>query len=278
MPTTLPTGFRPLPTTLPTACFQPPIPPGGWKRPSRAFHPCSDRLRWRSARSNHSRDIGDDRHGGGSVDDHQRRKEPRERVKARGTRGCGKDLVRCCDELTGNRSLPIRSALLERRNDKGSHALQARRSGINALAFATNRYLTASTTAIADTMQTRRRPACQKTAKQALSCRRLHDGKSREGIYARNLAATFTVYLLEDTRAPGSGETREAGEMYRIDGQIDRGTGGWQAIPGAAVIIDLLALFRGPFQKTCCHSATRSAFKILAAPVLKISEPRRCLS
>jgi hypothetical protein len=33
----------------------PPIPPSAIEAPSRAFHPCSDRLRWRSARSNHSR-------------------------------------------------------------------------------------------------------------------------------------------------------------------------------------------------------------------------------
>lgn len=39
MPTTMPTGLPTVPTGIPTPCFQPPIPPVGWKRPHARIPP-----------------------------------------------------------------------------------------------------------------------------------------------------------------------------------------------------------------------------------------------
>jgi hypothetical protein len=56
MPTTMPTGFTLLPTAFQLPASNPPYPPAVGSASRAHSIPCSDRLRWRCARSNHSSD------------------------------------------------------------------------------------------------------------------------------------------------------------------------------------------------------------------------------
>jgi hypothetical protein len=68
----------------------------------------------------------------------------------------------------------------------------------------------------------------------------------RERVFARNLAATFTIYLLEDARGPGDRRNVSFGDICRVAGHL---TGGRVPVGGANParrIIDLSSHFRGP--------------------------------
>jgi hypothetical protein len=88
------------------------------------------------------------------------------------------------------------------------------------------------TTDCADTVQTRWLALGANARIAGLSGIEPCDGKSRERVFARNLAATFTVYLLEDARGPkrsAQPTTRRNGsaQMLEIDRQSTGGGWGW---------------------------------------------------
>jgi hypothetical protein len=105
----------------------------------------------------------------------------------------------------------------------------------------------------ADTVQTRS-PASDENARIAgLSGIEPCDGKSRERVFARNQAATFTVYLLEERegQAPGATEAlaNERAPFPMISRQKDRGGVGVGPIWTARPNIDLPTCIRGRFSR-----------------------------
>jgi hypothetical protein len=102
-----------------------------------------------------------------------------------------------------------------------------------------------------------------KRYKQAISrpnidttSQRPRDTKSREGIYARVAAASFTLADGKTCEATGERRNVRSGEISGDRPSIDRGWGGWHPASPGRPIIDLLPIFRGFSQKTCCPSAT----------------------
>jgi hypothetical protein len=99
-------------------------------------------------------------------------------------------------------------------------------------------------TSYADTVQTRLTADSTNAVISAISGRRPHDGKSREGIYARVAAASFT---LVERKTRSRGRSRNL-EMPRDPGDGAAARGGARgvgALPGCLGIIDIFRLSRG---------------------------------
>lgn len=113
-----------------------------------------------------------------------------------------KDLVVVTTIITRNQHSPSQPAATDRRNAKALQTLRARRPAITKLLFSANSYLPSAITACADTAPTRRNCA---EANSRFACTfgiQPHDGKSREGIYAR-VAASPSTLVERQSRARG---------------------------------------------------------------------------
>lgn len=108
-------------------------------------------------------------------------------------------------------------------------------------------------TACADTVQTRESAPRDNAAFMGVSGIRPHDGKSREGVFARDVAASFTVYLLEEREGQAIGATEALSNgiarMFEIQPEKDRGGVGVAGRSVARPIIDVNPVFRGLFRR-----------------------------
>jgi hypothetical protein len=103
-------------------------------------------------------------------------------------------------------------------------------------------------TSYADTVQTRKRETRDSVVSIGLSGDRPHDGKSREGIYARVAAASFT---LVDGKMGARDRSRNLylSRYVGLRRAKDRGAGRWPPILSAPPLIDVFRLVRAASEK-----------------------------
>lgn len=128
---------------------------------------------------------------------------------------------------------------------------------------------TVSAADLANTVPTRPPAKRQKAYFAATLGFRLHDGKSREGVFARVSNHVFhTVEAVDPARWPG--DRRNVARNASDHLFKSRGVGSG---PAAARIIDFLNLFRGPFQNSVAFRSQNflrvRPSKIWRRPVLK---------
>lgn len=284
----MPTAFTPLPTAFGLPASNPPYPPAVGSAPTRAFHRCSDRLRFaplgrttcstetttRESMVRHS-----DRSLRPVCSPTRWKREGQERPR----HAAQTDNAKISDRRSSAAPIPT-----DRQCAKGICAPQIPRVlvwlGGNALSRGANTVMTAcgpltvtrdlpeglTATAGADTVQTRPSPWRAKCRNAGTFGNRPRDGESRNRPFARALSAILT---LSERKARARNTARERARARRrrnarnawprwvfagFPGKNNPGGVGVGEESSDGAIIDVFCLFRGVPRKTCCVSVTRN--------------------